>query len=279
MSTLFLILVLAAEEPANRAKGSTVSAQADRASAGEASTGVTGSPQTQSDKAPSKPRKHHELSKEVSRLLQAEVRSTSAAERAELVHQMCALFTEVVQDPRFSKSESLEDMRARLAGRLRKIQKEISKELAGSTKQKGQRRSKPAADRAQNAAGQRTAVAQAAEAPGGATQGGAAPASTELRDATESLATQLALVGATMGGPASLLSRPGGAFGGGRRDDGEALVELIQRTIHPDFWDVNGGPGTIIYYAPLHALVVRATDEIHGDVGGLARGLRAVDGR
>jgi hypothetical protein len=57
--------------------------------------------------------------------------------------------------------------------------------------------------------------------------------------------------------------------GTGPPDWGEALVELIERTIAPEFWDVHGGPGTIIYYRPLHVLVVRATSEVHGHVGGL----------
>jgi hypothetical protein len=64
------------------------------------------------------------------------------------------------------------------------------------------------------------------------------------------------------------------AGGDGVPDNGQALVDLIQRTIHPDFWDVNGGPGTILYYRPLRCLVVRATDEVHGNVGGAVRGLR-----
>ncbi len=64
------------------------------------------------------------------------------------------------------------------------------------------------------------------------------------------------------------------AGGDGVPDNGQALVDLIQRTIHPDFWDVNGGPGTILYYRPLRCLVVRATDEVHGNVGGAVRALR-----
>jgi hypothetical protein len=59
-----------------------------------------------------------------------------------------------------------------------------------------------------------------------------------------------------------------GAGGGAAVDHGMALVELIQRTISPDFWDVNGGPGTIVYYRQWHALVIRATPEIHRQIGG-----------
>lgn len=44
-------------------------------------------------------------------------------------------------------------------------------------------------------------------------------------------------------------------------------VELIQQTIAPGFWDTTGGPGTIYYYALKRALVIRATSEVHADLG------------
>ena len=83
--------------------------------------------------------------------------------------------------------------------------------------------------------------------------------------------------GAAAGGPAQLF-RSRGAFGGAavRPDYGQALVELIQSTIDPDFWDIRGGPGTIVYYAPLHALVVRATSEVHHKIGGAVKVIRQV---
>ena len=67
------------------------------------------------------------------------------------------------------------------------------------------------------------------------------------------------------------------ATGQGRpaaRDRGQELVELIQITIAPDTWDVNGGLGTIVYFAPGKSLVVRQTSEVHGNLGGLIRDLR-----
>jgi len=63
-----------------------------------------------------------------------------------------------------------------------------------------------------------------------------------------------------------------GAFGGaaGANDDyGEELVELIQITISPKTWDVNGGPGAIYYWRPGRALVVTAPGEIHDQIGGV----------
>lgn len=67
-----------------------------------------------------------------------------------------------------------------------------------------------------------------------------------------------------------------GGLGGGAQaaDNGQALVELIQSTVAPSTWDVNGGQGTIRYWAPMRVLVVRQTSEVHGEVGALVGGLR-----
>jgi hypothetical protein len=64
----------------------------------------------------------------------------------------------------------------------------------------------------------------------------------------------------------------GGPFGGAGQftgDYGPQLVDLIQRTIAPQTWDVNGGLGTIYYWRPGRALVVRQTDDVHDQIGGL----------
>jgi len=71
-------------------------------------------------------------------------------------------------------------------------------------------------------------------------------------------------------GPAGLQQalRPGGP-----PDYGQQLVELIQRTIAPASWDVSGGPGTIHYWRPGRALVVRQTDEVHERIGDMLKQL------
>ena len=56
-------------------------------------------------------------------------------------------------------------------------------------------------------------------------------------------------------------------------DHGAALVELIQKTIAPASWDINGGLGTIHYWRPGRALVVRQTDSVHEQVSDVLRQL------
>jgi hypothetical protein len=85
---------------------------------------------------------------------------------------------------------------------------------------------------------------------------------------------------ATVGGPPAVLAQQAPAGGGGAAlpgggpngngpdaDDGWKLVDLIQTTIAPETWDVNGGLGSIYYWRNQHALVIRATDDVHGFVG------------
>lgn len=56
-------------------------------------------------------------------------------------------------------------------------------------------------------------------------------------------------------------------------DNGWMLVELINRTIRPDFWAPQGGPGVVQYYSLQRALVVRATTQAHEDIAALLRAL------
>jgi hypothetical protein len=57
-------------------------------------------------------------------------------------------------------------------------------------------------------------------------------------------------------------------------DRGPELVNLIQSVVSPRTWDVNGGPGTIVYYGNLRVLVIRAPAHVHGEVGGTLQQMR-----
>jgi hypothetical protein len=53
-------------------------------------------------------------------------------------------------------------------------------------------------------------------------------------------------------------------------DAGQDMVDLIQKTIAPHTWDVNGGPGVIRFWRPGLALVVYQTGEVHAQIADLA---------
>lgn len=46
------------------------------------------------------------------------------------------------------------------------------------------------------------------------------------------------------------------------------LIDLIQNAIEPESWKANGGLGTIDFYRPLNALVIRNTLPVHKQIGG-----------
>jgi hypothetical protein len=186
-------------------------------------------------------RPFHEIQKEMSALFKQEALTKDAAERAGIARRLCEMHTEIRLDPRHEYAEAMKGYRAQVWTRLKRIQTDLKNQLARLRKVK-------------------------------ATEVGTDP---ELLAASDSLAASLNLLDSTLGGPTALLARGGGSQ---IDDNGQELVDLIERTINPDFWDTNGGPGTIVYYQPLMCLVVTATGEMHGNLGGLLGGLRAAGG-
>ncbi len=207
----------------------------------------TDAPASAADSVATRP--YHEISRDMRELMKRESLADSDADRYEAVRRLAELYLEVKRDPRLSNAPTLQQYKAKLWSRLLRIKKDVERQLARDKAKKNH--SQPESDEAllRNQEVQRT---------------------------SESLAAQMSLVSNSMGGPGKLFSMAGGgAFGGGAvRDGGAELVELITHVIEPDFWDVNGGPGTIFYYQPLMALVVRATSEVHHKIGGGLGGLR-----
>lgn len=199
--------------------------------------GAEGTPLKEAAIAPVAQRPFHVIQHELSDLLKREALTKDAAERAELIRRMCALHHEVLKDPRHEYAEAMKGYRAQVWARLKRIQLDLKNQIAREQKVK-------------------------------APQVGTDP---ELLAASDSLAASLNLLDNSVGGPSALLAR------GGRAQidvNGRDLVDLIEQTINPDFWDTNGGPGSIRYFAPLMCLVITATGEMHQNVGGLLGGLR-----
>jgi len=194
------------------------------------------------------PRAFHEYQASISDALKQEAQAKDDAARAAAVRGMCDLYAQLVSDARYSTSDTLKQYRGRLWSRLTKIKAELKRDLV---------RDKASTSASGDVALDDAAILEQADAASVA--------------AADSLATSLSLLDQTQGGPGQLL-----AFGGRavEESNGRALVELIERTINPAFWETVGGPGSIVYYAPLQCLVVRATSEVHGQIGGLADGLR-----
>lgn len=109
------------------------------------------------------------------------------------------------------------------------------------------------------------------------------PASPALQALRRRVAGRLVRVGRTLAGEAahreSASARsgdgvPAAPATGGRQAEAQKLIDLIQATVRPETWDVNGGRGSIVYFANGHGLVVLAPEDVHDDLGGLLRQLR-----
>ena len=177
-----------------------------------------------------------EIDRDISAALKREATAKSLKDRGRAVEQLCSLHYEITSDERFATLDQMQSLRAKIWGRLVKVKADLKRQLAKD----GQ----PPLDDAQ---------AEAA------------------RYASSNLAGAMGLADFATGSPSSFFGR-----GGASQTDYNAqqLIELIQRTISPDFWDVVGGPGTIFYFPQLQVLVIRATSEIHGQVGGVVGALR-----
>jgi hypothetical protein len=182
------------------------------------------------------PRPLVQIERDVSAALKQEATAKDRTGRAAAIQALCDLHESIVSDQRHAVSDTLKSYRVKLWSRLTRVKRELRSEAARAA-------GKPAD--------------QQAEA--------------QVRMPAASLASTLALADFAGGAPTGLLARGGAAQ---TASNAQSLIELIERTIDPDFWDVNGGPGAIVYYPPLQCLVIRATSEVHGKIGGAIGGVR-----
>jgi hypothetical protein len=76
-------------------------------------------------------------------------------------------------------------------------------------------------------------------------------------------------VGSSRAKTVTLADASGVAGGAAEAANVQQLIDLIEATIQPESWETNGGRGTIRYYSPLHVLVIRNTQQVHREIGGL----------
>ena len=197
---------------------------------------------------------YHEYSRELRDALRREAVAESPGPRAEAICELANLYGELAADPRLATSDTLTQMKNKLWRRLTAIKRDLERQIAREEKES------PPAVIGRNYASPVETEQQVNEQ--------------QVNELSEASAARPAYSPEELASPAA---EKEAAFGGGamRGDWGRTLVALIERTIAPDKWDTVGGPFSIMYYAPLKVLVVRATGEVHNDVGGVLGGLRA----
>jgi len=218
-----------------------------------AATGADESSLQANTSQPAEVRKFHEINADLRALFRREFKATSEVERSAAIYEMTELYQEIRHDPRLDTSDTLTTYKTKIWSRLTRIKADINKHISRAQRQRGPASPAPPTLSELSANDQAEATLVVASTSG-----------------------HLALAGSAMGGPASVFSQGGARGGRPIADYGPSLVALIERTIAPEFWDTNGGPGTIVYYQPLMCLVVRATSEIHHAIGGATGALRAV---
>jgi hypothetical protein len=222
--------------------------------------------------ATTNPRSAAEFRQAVEEALSAEAAAKSSAERAAALRVMATLSKEIADHPTLGKHTAA-SLRGRVGGRLKRARNEL---VAAAVDAK-----RPQVANLTLRPIEETVLAQQA--------GGIGPFDAPAGDGAEALAD---LIQETIAPPTwerngglgviGFFAR-GGAAGDGQlaqvpargnnggpvplvvdADVSEELIDLIQQTIAPASWDVNGGEGVAIFFAPKGALVVRQTDEVHG---------------
>lgn len=234
-------------------------------------------------RAAEEPRGYRVIENDMRAVFANEARAATRDGRWLWVVEMVALYEEVVAHPNYETSDTLRDYRNRLWSRLMRSKREITRDVeklaeaaedrrreegarAEAEDKDGKKRLRPTASQLLRSARDEVLVARQLDEKNadndGTQAGGTQVSSGSLSADPRVSSSRLSALGNRGGGLTTVAA-------------GEALIELIERTIQPDHWEANGGPGVIVYYAPLMALVVRASSEVHGQVGGIMGGLRA----
>jgi len=194
-------------------------------------------------------RRFHVIEKDVRNALRTEALARKPKAKKDALLTIIKLYTELKKDKRLESSPTLQTNQKKLLVRMQRIKRKVLAKKGKTRRPSKRRRS---LSQRQNDHWNRISAA-----------------------ADDSLASLLSLSTISLGGPSQVFAAAqSGRRGGAAADDGDELVSLIESVIAPDFWDTNGGPGSIRYYKPLHALVVRATSEMHHSLGGVLKGLR-----
>lgn len=176
---------------------------------------------------------------------------------------LCGLYLVIVADTRYQRAETLQGYRGRIANRLQKCCKELTRD----NKDQGKTESWNTTGQEKPASDQQSSFVYSPEF------------TSAIVDPHWDLMSHHAGAGGVVSYHASGLHGSSGHFLRGANagepfDNGPELVSLIEAILHPDFWNTAGGAGTLHYYRPLRILVVRATTTVHEDLADFLQRLR-----
>jgi hypothetical protein len=221
----------------------------NRVSLGEdtpSSTSSFGTPSAAADSL--QPRPPAQLRAAVTETLRAAAVAKDPQERDQAGRQLVSIFLELEHDKQLPRDDRAK-LHAQVRSRLLTLEKALRAERTKEDEHSG---SAPVAAKAAKV------DATVLNAPADVLAQVAAPA---VRGVARPLVVNGGLVSAVVGQSQS-------------PDYGQDLVDLIHAVIQPSTWDVNGGPGSVVYYRNFRVLVVTAPSEVHSDLGDLLGQLR-----
>jgi hypothetical protein len=196
------------------------------------------------------PRSLTAIRTDVSGALRAEATTRKNGDNTPQVLRLVDLYLEMAADPRRDTSPLLADLGQQVRLRLQTIRERVARRIPDKSSL-AKKNPKPAT------------VADKEEGRVLAQQVPPAGAAGAQRNAVGQ--------GAAVAVAPNVAARP--------TDFGPELVELIEAVVSPATWRINGGNGAIVYYSPLHVLVVSAPDDVHAQVGGVLQQLNAAQRR
>jgi hypothetical protein len=188
----------------------------------------------------------HELREAIHAALVAEAGAETQAERLAAVARIVRLYGDLKDNPHIAFRDRVR-LRTKLRSRLRRVAADMKRDLGKTNSEKIE-----------------SAIASDSGASGGQAQSDPGKALVELIESTIRTETWTGRGGrgvVAVHAPGRVAGDAGagggGGFGGGIGGGGgvnsaaaqaESLIELIQTTIRPETWEVNGGRGTIMYW-------------------------------
>ena len=195
-------------------------------------------------------RKFRHIKDDVDAFVKRARKAETDSERVNSAIDCVVLYCEIRTDERFPQSPYLQNLAKLVSSRLNKVEKDLQRQLIKVERQQASDTTTSSSSITNQEIGEDLAARQAM---------------------VDSLELSMSLNGGLEG----VFERSSGYYGGAPFNDyADDLINLIREVVHPDSWEVNGGTGSIGYYRPSLALVVRATTEVHEDISRLLTVLR-----
>lgn len=222
----------------------------------------------------SEPRSLAVIHQQVRTQEKAVARSKTDEDKSKSIATLCSLFVEIGEHPDLPKSQTFQSLSVRLRSRLSGIEKRTIDELRRRkiAEPESMIEDSKAFRRSRYLASKGITIRHGTSRES-ASSGAQRSSAGESRSSSGSEGGEQSTGNTTGDGDAAGETVNGNAAPGGLPDFGWGLVDLIRKTIRPDYWAVSGGPGKAIYFGPSRAIVIHGSWTVQEDVAELLTAL------